>query len=408
MRRALEETSAISQPADRGFAALAAAVAVVLFVLSWLLLHEGFYARDQIVDTPVYERYGDAMADGAVPYRDFRPEYPPLALPVFVLPALTDDFVGTFEWLMALCGAAAVALVAVALRAVAAGPAHVAAALGFVAVAPLALGSVVLSRFDLWPAALTAAAVAAFVAGRDRLGAGVLGLAFAAKLYPGVLAPVAAVWVWRRHGPRAAAVSAAIFLAVLAAAFVPFAVIAPDGLAESLGRQLSRPLQIESLVAAVLVALHNVAGLDVEMVGSHGSQNIGGDLGVVAGIAATTLQLSVLVAAWLAFAAGPMSRERLVRFAALVLVAFVALGKVLSPQFLIWLLPVVPLVAGRRGLAAGTLLATALVLTQAWFPFRYWDYAREFDPTVTWIVVARDLVLVGLLTVIAWPRQQAS
>jgi hypothetical protein len=161
-------------------------------------------------------------------------------------------------------------------------------------------------------------------------------------------------------------------------------------------------------MAAALVALHNVAGLDVEMVGSHGSQNVGGDLGVGAGIAAATLQLSVLVAAWLAFSAGPVTRERLVRFAALVLVAFVALGKVLSPQFLIWLLPLVPLVGGRRGVAAGALLATALVLTQTWFPFRYWDYAREFDGTVTWIVLARDIVLVSLLAVLAWPKSQAS
>src|SRR5947207_10786789 len=41
-----------------------------------------------IIDTPVYEKYGDAMADGKVPYRDFRVEYPPAALPAFVLPAL--------------------------------------------------------------------------------------------------------------------------------------------------------------------------------------------------------------------------------------------------------------------------------------------------------------------------------
>ena len=40
--------------------------------------------HDQIVDTPVYQRYGDAIDDGQVPYRDFALEYPPGALPVFV------------------------------------------------------------------------------------------------------------------------------------------------------------------------------------------------------------------------------------------------------------------------------------------------------------------------------------
>ena len=34
---------------------LLVALALALFLASWLLLHVGFYERDQIVDTPVYE-----------------------------------------------------------------------------------------------------------------------------------------------------------------------------------------------------------------------------------------------------------------------------------------------------------------------------------------------------------------
>ena len=83
------------------------------------------------------------------------------------------------------------------------------------------------------------------------------------------------------------------------------------------------------------------------------------------------------------------------RWSAAALVAFVALGKVLSPQFLIWLVPVVPLVAGLRGLRASVLLAAGLVLTQLWFPSRYWDLARELDPLASGLVLARDLVLVA-------------
>ena len=69
----------------------------------------------------------------------------------------------------------------------------------------------------------------------------------------------------------------------------------------------------------------------------------------------------------------------------------------LSPQFLIWLVPVVPLVGGLRGLRASLLLAVALVLTQLWFPSRYWDLARELDPLPSTLVLLRDLVLVALL-----------
>ena len=87
------------------------------------------------------------------------------------------------------------------------------------------------------------------------------------------------------------------------------------------------------------------------------------------------------------------------------LVAFVAFGKVLSPQFLIWLVPLVALVRGRRGLAAGSVLVACLVLTQIWFPYRYWRLALDFDPAASWLVLVRDLGLLALLAILLWPAR---
>ena len=114
------------------------------------------------------------------------------------------------------------------------------------------------------------------------------------------------------------------------------------------------------------------------------------------------------MAIWIAFARGSGSRESLVRASAAVLCAFVAFGKVLSPQFLLWLIPVVPLVRGRRGLWASVLLAVALVLTQVWFPSRYFRYALDFEAGLTWVVLARDLVLLALAAVLALPLWAAA
>jgi hypothetical protein len=77
-----------SQPADPRRAVLAAALALGVFVGAWAALHHGLYRKSQIIDTPIYQRYGDAIADGRVPYRDFGLEYPPGALPVFAIPSL--------------------------------------------------------------------------------------------------------------------------------------------------------------------------------------------------------------------------------------------------------------------------------------------------------------------------------
>ena len=105
--------------APRRFTELAAAGAAALFLLSWAVLHTGWYDDREIVDIPVYASYGTAIEDGAVPYRDIRPEYPPGALPAFVVPALLSEDEGgfreLFEWSMALCGVALVVLAGVAL-----------------------------------------------------------------------------------------------------------------------------------------------------------------------------------------------------------------------------------------------------------------------------------------------------
>jgi hypothetical protein len=404
-----------SLPGSPRVAAVAAVVAVGVFVAAWVGLHAGFYRHSQIVDTPIYQRYGDAMRHGQVPYRDFQLEYPPAALPVFVIPSLLrsqdGDLTGYrqgFEAAMLVCGALVLLFMLSVLIGLGAGAVRIGAALGFAALAPLLLGSVELSRFDLWPAALTTGSLAAFVAGRQRLGTGVLGLAVAAKLFPAVLAPVAAVWIWRRSGRRELAVCAAVFAAVVAVCFVPFLVLSPHGVWHAVTTQTSRPLQIESLGAGVLLVAHAVGGLGITMQSGHGSQNLAGSGPDALAAVQTVLQAAALIVTWVWFARGPATRERLVRASAAAVCAFVAFGKVLSPQFLIWLVPLVPLVRGRRGVVASALLAAALVLTQLWFPFRYWDLALHFATFPSWLVLLRDLALATLLAALIVPTGRGS
>ncbi len=396
-------------------AALWAAVAASVFLFSFGALHYGFYTRDVLADTPIYAKYGRAMLHGHVPYRDFSVEYPPGALPVFVVPAAVtrggdlDSYVVAFESLMALCGAALAAAVAVALVRRNASRLSLAAAIALVGLAPVALGPVVVSRFDLWPAALTAAALAALVAGRWRLALGALGVAVAAKLYPAVLVGPALAYVWRRAGRREAVVAGSVMAAVMAAIFLPFVVLAPDGVVDSIAGQASRPLQIESLGSGVLLAAHHLNGLAVAVESSHGSQNLGGSAAAAFALLQGLLQPAAILVVWIWFLRGPPTTERLLRACAASVAAFVAFGKVLSPQFLLWLLPVVPLVPGRRGLAAGGLLASALVLTQLWFPHRYFALTQELDPFASALVLARDLLLAALLGVVLWSqRRQAA
>ncbi len=359
--------------------------ASAVFLLAWGLVHTWFWGRGTIVDWPSYKAYGDAIRAGRIPYRDFAVEYPPGALPVFVLPSLLGGgYAATFAWSMAACGVALVWVVAVVSP----------RAAFYVALAPVLIGSLILSRFDLWPVVLATGALVALVRQRHGLGWALLGAAVAAKLWPVVLVPLALAWSVRHGRTRAVGYGAL----VLAVAVVPFLVVAPHGLIDSVHGQASRPLQIESLGAALLTTFAHPHVVD-----SHGSQGLGGHGAF--GALFVLAQAAALLALWIAFARGPATEERLLRFAAACVCAFIAFDKVLSPQYLVWLIPLVPLVRGRRGLAATTLLTAALVLTQVWFPWRYFEYATRFH--LAGVVLARDLVLVALLAVFALPAATA-
>jgi Glycosyltransferase family 87 len=390
--------------------ALAAFTAVAVFVGTWQALHHFFYTHRQIIDTPVYQRYGNEIAHGHVPYRDFELEYPPGALPMFVVPGrvshgghdqdVRPGFRRTFETLMWVCGALALIAMALTLRVLGGA---LWSPLLFAALAPLALGTVILSRFDLWPAALAVGGITALVYARFRLGHALLGLGAAAKFYPAVLLPLAVAYTWKARGRREALVCLAVAIGVFAVVFLPFVALAPGGVWHSVSVQLGRPLQVESLGAAFLLVAHNVFGFGLAGETSHGSQNVVGSAAHVLGILSTLLQAGVLVWIWWSFAHGRMTPRTLVRSSAAAVCAFVAFGKVLSPQFLIWLIPVVPLVRGRRGVWASGLLLGALVLTQIWFPFRYFRLALDFEAGLSWVLLARDLVLVALALLLAWP-----
>jgi Glycosyltransferase family 87 len=388
-------------------ALLASAVFVATAVVATVAWQR---SGNAVTDIPLYHAYGERIAGGLVPYRDFAFEYPPGALPALVLPALVTDSLSAYRVVfaaeMAIAGAIGVLLFAAGLRRLGRVRDDRRTTLAVVAVLPAFLGGVILTRFDLVPAALVAGALVLLIAGRLRAGALVVGLGIAVKLYPAVLVPLVGVIAWRKGGRRELAAVLALGLAPAALAYLPFLLLGPDGVLDSLGRQLGRPLQIESLGAGVLLALHHAAGIDLEWASGSGSQNLRGGAADVLAVLQGSAQVAAVAIVWVSFARGPATVERLVRHAAAAVVAFVALSKVLSPQFLVWLVLLVPLVGGARSRAALWLTALACALTALWFPARYWELVKEFDKLSSWAVLARGITLLALLAALMWPARE--
>ena len=371
---------------------LAALAGVALFLLCCSLTRGGLFDRAPYGDVHLYGTYSHRMTSGELPYRDFFDEYPPLAQAAFVFPRLFGAAYATaFKWTMAVCGALAVVLLVATLAAAGATRSRVWLAAAVAGVAPLAVGPIFVNAYDLWPALIVAGALLALVVRRDSLAFALLGAAAAAKIYAVAALPVAAVAVWRDAGHEAVRRAVAWCAAVVVALHLPFLVLGPGGLRFSYWVQLKRGLQVESLGASLLLAAQRAGWYTATLHDqAPGSKNV---LGTAAGAIATLTSIvqvaAVLLVAWLFLRrGGPL----LVAFPAAV-VAFVAFGKVFSPQFVDWLAPLVP----AAGAAASAIVLGVLLLTRALFDHYLGVYAGG---EAVWILVARNLLVLVLLAVL--------
>ncbi|HKI93091.1 MAG TPA: glycosyltransferase 87 family protein, partial [Gaiellaceae bacterium] len=302
-------------------------------------------------------------------------------------------YAAAFKWTMALLGAGSVALLVAVLASIRASRPRIVGAAVAAGVAPLVAGRIFLNAYDLWPAFLVAAALLAFVRRHERAVYVLLALGVAAKVYPVVLLPLALVESWERGGRDLVRRGLAWFAGVLVLVHVPFAIAGPGGLRYSYWIQLKRGLEIESFGGSILLVLNRLGLYHVTAATqSPSSTDVVGSLADVIGALSTVLELgAVLLVAWLFWR---RRRDRLVAAAAAVL-GFIAFGKVFSPQYVDWLVPLVP--AAGPVAAAGTLVVAGLthgVFDR--FSAPGGPNGLAYKNALAWWVFARNLVVLAL------------
>jgi hypothetical protein len=351
---------------------------------------------ERVNDLFVYRELAGPLLHGALPYRDAFLEYPPLAAPAIALPGLlgtgADAFRASFAgWTLLLAAAGVLLTGALAARTGGSRRLALLAAAG----APLLCGAMVRTHFDLAPVALMLAALLLLCAGRPRLGMAALGAGALTKGFPLLAAAPVLAWVAARQGRREALAGAACLAAVLAIGGALALAVSPGGAWDALTYQLDRPVQIESTPASVLLALDAAGAGDATSVSSHRSDGL--EHPAATFVAAALLALMAAALGLLARAAYKRPDARALVLASLAsAVAFAVLGRVLSPQYLIWVVPLGALALAWREHALTAAVALAAVLTQVEFPARYFDVVDR-EPWALVLVGARNLVLLAVL-----------
>ena len=357
-----------------------------------------WYGPHDISDITIYFSYAAKIASGLKPYKDFAIEYPPLAVPLFTVAGNGLDFATYQRWfsfeMFVFTLAAAAAVVAAAAAIWRRGPRPFAAAASF-ALFTAAMGAIVENRFDI-VVALSIALCIWLLAVREYELAG---------LDPGSRLRGQA----DTGGPAARRAAARGLEPACALDARPVRSRGDPALRALAGRRTQR--------GGALVPLPpRPSAADRERAGNAALRRAPRWVGCGSTSARASARRASTPAArpsWrscpgpltllaLALTYALVARRRALLRAAprhlplavfATACAFMVFGKVLSPQYFIWLLPAAALVL-LDDIVVGLLALATVVLTQVEFPGLYWSLVYLDHPAIG-VLVVRDLLLLA-------------
>jgi hypothetical protein len=386
-----------------GIGALLAAIMLSSFALSQVT---NFNASDVLE----YEQYARAFWQGNPSFHALPTEYPPLALAPFTLtlfPSSAGPFVAFGLWM----GCFAVLV-------------YLTLAWGWNRRAAVSFGvylvvggiSVALSRYDLVPVAFTVAAWLAAERKRFTLAYALLAVGVLLKLYPITLFPIFALAQWRylrtleergsskssRAGEWRALWSVCLSLSgPLAGMLLAFGVVAwrePQGALSAITFLQTRLIEVESLPATLLWT-GTALGLSAHKVFTY-AYNYSGALDAPLLLGSSVAQALGLLWVYWRIARGALQLPQAILAA---LCVMLITSRVLSAQYLLWVLPFIAVVYGLDLVWLAICALTTLeypilvaILSPTW--------ETTYDPLFLGVVALRNaLLLIATIRVITQP-----
>jgi Glycosyltransferase family 87 len=382
---------------------LAIGVHALLFLATALYLI--VYGRNDIAGvswslTFYYENASRAVF-GLVPYRDFPFEYPVLSFPLFLIPRLLvadlSAYKVAFVAEMLAFDAVAIYLIARYVRD-REGLENVPGRLVWYTVYCASLSPLVIGRFELAPMLLAFAAALWWFSGWAVLGGFTAGLGTLVKVFPGVIGALGLVMavsrrrVTRMHGTLTFLVTVILGLAGW---------LALGGLRtlDSVGYHAARGLEIESIYGAGLFLHGLITGTEVPWEFSYKAFHIAPEWGEWISRLALPIQAATILLVLFQFRRSGMNDG--LRFSAAAITAFIVTGKVLSPQYLIWLFPFLVVLGGWTGSRARWLFLFCCLMTALIYPGPGFLHVLDHQASAILLLNGRNVLLVALLALLA-------
>jgi hypothetical protein len=263
----------------------------------------------------------------------------------------------------------------------------------------LFLGRLIAFRLDIVPALLAFLAAAEWSVGRPIRGGALAATGALVKVFP-ALAALPSGWRELARGPGSRSIGLLAFAIVLAAGLAAWVALGGLGVLDSIQYHSGRGLEIGSVAAGLLMLAARATGDPLVLEQGHGSVEIEGAWTPAAVAASRYLQVAALALTMLAFVRS--GRRSIIRGTGALILAAIATAPVLSPQFLIWVLPFVMALGGPAGRRARPIFAAACALTPLIYPVMFLDALLPMRMSAIVVLNLRNAMVVALWSILAF------
>jgi uncharacterized membrane protein len=375
---------------------------ILAHILIFALIFHTIY-KIQFSATGIYFDFASKVLHGELPYKDFALEYPPFSLFFFLLPRLFAStwltFAVYFQVEVVIVDIIGLLLIYSIARRLGRSPYLW---LSIYTVGILVMGPIVGQQYDIFPAVMSLAAVYFFWRGYHKTAWALVALGALTKIYPAVIAPIFLIYYLRNREYRQIWTGVITFAAVILIILLPFLVIAPASLWTLYSYHGQRGLQLESIYSAFLMAGDKSA---VATGFSYGSWNLtGATADAIAKLSTYITGVFLLISYWFMYSLTKKGRPNILQvgtFSLLAVLVTLITSKVLSPQYIIWLVPLLPLCAGRWRFAIWPIFGVIGILTFYIFPVHY----NELIYLESWavrVLLIRDALLIVMTVLVGW------
>jgi len=353
--------------------------------------------------TGLYMDYASKVLGGSIPYHDFALEYPPFSMAFLILPRLftTSFSVYTVVYQIEVFLFDLLGLYLIYRIARNRGEAPWKMLMAY-SLAILAIGPIITKWYDIFPAIIVLLAIYYFQAGRYKTGWFLLALGTMTKIYPIAIAPILFIHHLCNHEYKHVWSGISVFIATSLATIAPFIIISPGSLLNLITYHTQRGIQLETTYSSFLLTAGKISSSPPQLTFGAGSWNVIGPLADnLASISTFVLVFFLLVTYWFIYRQINKDKNQfrdIGSYSILVIAVILITSKVLSPQYLIWLFPLLPLLSGRQRYVMWGIFIVIGALTYYIFPLHYVELIYLENEAVA-ILLLRNVLLV-LLTVL--------